>query len=307
MFRILFAVAMTLAAGSAAAAAPRISFERVIPAPQNLGGADDLAIIYAIGDSESLRAFLDVFLDEANRSGLLRVHDAIGMKRIPPVDAQLRITAFRCTTIGRTTDANAYDVDGRRVRRQQRYADATCIARVELQKVRDSEPLAVFEARGEGTSPRVDRISPDEERIATDQAARYAAVAAAEEITPRRIRETIVLIEEAPEFTGAVSMVESGRLDAARRMWEGAVKRNPSSASLRHNLAAVCEATGDIRSASAYYEEAQRLAPAEPRHRIELEMFRRRNGIVESASGKKKSAGEDTRAPARRRKISGPR
>jgi hypothetical protein len=41
----------------------------------------------------------------------------------------------------------------------------------------------------------------------------------------------------------------------------------------------VCEGMGDIPAAAMYYEDAQRLAPAEARHRIELEMFRRRNGI----------------------------
>jgi hypothetical protein len=279
MLRILFAIAMTLAAGSAAAASPRISFERVLPAPHSLQGAEDLAVVYAIADNDSLRTFLDVFLDETNRSGLLRVFDATGTRRIAAVDVNLRVTAFRCATVPKTAEGNAYDLDGKRIRRLVRYVDATCVARVELQKAGEAAPFGSFEVRGEGTSPRVDHISPDEEEIARDQAARYAALAAAERITPRRVRETIVLIEDAPEFSGAIAMVESGRLEAARRMWEGAARRHRMSAPLRHNLAAVCEGMGDIRAATLYYEEAQRLAPAESRHRIELEMFRRRNGI----------------------------
>ena len=280
MFRFLFAIAITLAAGSAAAASPRISFERVLPAPHSLRGAEDLAVVYAIADNNSLRTFLDVFLDETNRSGLLRIHDATVSRRVAAVDAHLRVTGFRCTLVPKTAEGNAYDVDGKRIRRQHRYVDATCMTRIELQDPREGAPFGSFEVRGEGTSPRVDRISPDEEAIARDQAARYAAVAAAEQITPRRVRETIVLIDDAPEFSGAIAMVESGRLEAARRMWEGAARRHRMSAPLRHNLAAVCEGMGDIPAAAMYYEEAQRLAPAESRHRIELEMFRRRNGLA---------------------------
>ena len=288
MFRILFAVAATLAAGSAAGAAPRISFERVLPPPHGLQGAEDVAVVYAIGDTESLETFLDVFLDETNRSGLLRVHDATGSRRTARVDVRLRVTAFRCPTTEKSGEGNAYDVDGKRVRRKHRYVDATCVARIELQKTSQSDPFDAFDVRGEGTSPRVDQLSDDEFDIARDQAARHAALAAAEQITPRRLRETIVLIEEAPEFSGALAMVESGRLDAARRMWEGAAQRNPASAALRHNLAAVCEALGDVPAAATYYEEAQRLAPANATHRIELEMFRRRNGIEPKVAEKKR-------------------
>ena len=280
MFRILFAVAATLAAGSAGASAPRILFERVIPPAHDLRGAEDLALVYAIGDNESVRTFVDVFLDDTNRSGLLRVHDATAARQKPAHGVHLRVTSFTCRTAEHVGEGNAYDVDGKRIRRKHRYIDATCSARLELQEAGARAAFDSFEVRGEGTSPRVDRITRDEAEIARDQAARYAALAAAEQITPRRIRETIVLIEEAPEFAGAIAMVESGRLDAARRMWEGAVLRNRSSASLRHNLAAVCEALGDIPRATSYYEEAQRLAPGESRHRIELEMFRRRNGIA---------------------------
>jgi tetratricopeptide (TPR) repeat protein len=280
MFRILFAVAATLAAGSAVASAPRISFERVIPPPHGLRGAQELTLVYAIGDNESVRTFLDVFLDATNRSGLLRVHDATASRQKPPHGVHLRVTSFACRMAEHVGEGNAYDFDGKRIRRKHRYIDATCSARLELQEAAARAAFDSFEVRGEGTSPRVERITRDEAEIARDQAARYAALAAAEQITPRRIRETIVLIEEAPEFAGAIAMVESGRLDAARRMWEGAVLRNRSSASLRHNLGAVCEALGDIPRATSYYEEAQRLAPGESRYRIELEMFRRRNGIA---------------------------
>src|ERR1700730_12094174 len=61
---------------SAALADPRITFMRRIPPPHSLSPAEDLALIYAIGDNQSIRTFLDIFLDHANRSSsALRLTD----------------------------------------------------------------------------------------------------------------------------------------------------------------------------------------------------------------------------------------
>ena len=55
--------------------APRLTFERTVPPPLSLGGATDLAVVYAIGDSDRIGMFLDTFIDQTNRAGLLRVID----------------------------------------------------------------------------------------------------------------------------------------------------------------------------------------------------------------------------------------
>ncbi|MGZ8829895.1 MAG: DUF6340 family protein, partial [Thermoanaerobaculia bacterium] len=139
--------------------------------------------------------------------------------------------------------------------------------------------LAQFSARGEGTSPRGEVIGDEDRNLAVDQAARYAAVAAAGEITPRRIRETIALVENAPAFEEGMAYIDAGGADQARAVWENALHANQSSAPLHFNLATVYEATGNLKAAEEHYSAAQRLAPKDARYRYEHDLFRRRNGL----------------------------
>jgi hypothetical protein len=268
----------TLLCTQTAAAASRIAFERTIPAPQNPKGASDLALSYAIGDSDRIETFLDSFVDQTNRSGTVRLLDATNATRFP-FDVQVRVTSFTCRSRQRSGEGGAYDPDGNRVRRVQRWVDATCSARIELRDYKSGSRISLFKTSGEGTSPRETTITPDIVAIALDQAARYAGVAAAEQITPRRIKETILLDESAPDFAQGMSMIDGGRPEEARRIWSEAAKRNPGSAGLRFNLAAVCEATGDVPAAAREYDALLRIAPSERRYHAEREMFRRRNGI----------------------------
>jgi Flp pilus assembly protein TadD len=165
------------------------------------------------------------------------------------------------------------------VRRRQLWIDATCSAHVDILDPDSLRTVSTFDTHGEGTSPRVTELTDEERNTAIDQAARYAAVAAAEEITPRRVRETIALDETAPLFEKGMSMIDSDRLAEARSIWEQALVRRKDSAPLHFNLAAVYEALGDIVAAQQHYREARRLAPNESRYRIELELFRRRNRL----------------------------
>src|SRR5262249_1027884 len=101
-------------------------------------------------------------------------------------------------------------------------------------------------------------------------AARYAALNAAEMITPRVVKETIELEERAPSFEEGMAMIDANRLQDARAIWEVALQRNRNSAALNYNLAAVCEAAGDAASAKKYFQSAVRLAPNESRYRAEM-------------------------------------
>lgn len=279
-----------------ATASSRISFERTIAAPKTLGKAEDLLITYAIGDNDKISTFIDVFIDQANREGTLRVIDPTMVEhstershrwRRPPkytesryrADAYLRINAFRCQTLEQSGQGSSYDVDGNRVRQVQKWIDATCIARVEALAKDRKTKLAEFTVEGEGTSPRVPRLTEEDRAIAEDQAARYAAIAAAEQITPRRVRESIELIDDAPEFEVGMSYIDAEQLDAARRVWENAALKYRSSAPLQFNLAALCEALGDMTCAESRYANAEKLAPKESRFKYEHEMFRRRMGV----------------------------
>ena len=254
-----------------------------------------MVITYAIGDNDKIATFIDVFLDQTTREGTLRVLDPTMVEhspershrwRRPPkfverryrADAYLRIDAFRCDAKERVGTGSSYDVDGNRVKTPQRWIDATCIAHIDVLTKDRQGKLAEFTVQGEGTSPRVMRTTPEERDIAEDQAARYAAIAAAAQITPRRVRESIELADDAPMFDEGMAYIDAQELEDARRVWQSALTTNRNSAALQFNLGAVCEALGDLEAADRYYVQAQKLAPKQSRYRYEYDMFRRRTG-----------------------------
>jgi tetratricopeptide (TPR) repeat protein len=270
--RVAEAVLALGLATSLAAATPRVTFERVIPAAHAVG-ADDIAILQAIGDHASVETFVEVVVEQVNKSHALRMTDL--RRGRGTADAYLNVRAFTCQTTMREGEGSRRDPDNKRVKRLHRWADAVCSARVELLS-KSMRRLETFHVRGEGTSPRVEIVGEDERNIALEQAARYAAIAAAERITPRRVRETVILDEKAPVFDEGMSMIESGRLREARTIWTEALRTYPRSAQLHYNLAAVCEAQGDRPAAEEHYRAARDLAPNESRYSLELRMFQKR-------------------------------
>jgi tetratricopeptide (TPR) repeat protein len=288
-----FAFALLLACSLTATAGPRVSFVRVIPAPHDLGAQSSIALIYAIGSSDRISTFLDVFSDHTgrelhfenaieHRQHLLGNHiDEAGFKalrRDHPADVYLGINQFTCTFSEHEAEGSERDVDGERVKRPHVWADATCTARIDVLSGATGKRTLSFAVRGEGTSPRVAELTAEERNIALDQAARYAAIEAQENITPRKLRESIELDDTAPSFEEGLAMIVGSRFDDARAIWEAALRRHESSAALQYDLGAVCEAMGDLRAARDYYQQALRLSPAEKRYRVELDLFRKRNG-----------------------------
>lgn len=276
-----------------AAAAARLSFQRTIPARHDLGGVQDLAVTYAIGDNSGIDTFLEVFLEQTNRSGSLRVYDRTAVdtpgphrRHAPPIFVQrplriaafLRVSAFTCSTTERSGEVSSYDVDRNRVKKKLRWADAVCSAHLDVVAKGTNSKLAEVDSRGEGTSSRVEKVTEEDRAIAIDQAARYAAVVAAEEITPRKVRESIALVEEAPLFDEGMAYIDGDQLAEARRIWEAALARQNGSAGLHFNTGAVCEAMGDLAAADTHYDAALRLAPDDARYRYEHDAFRRRYG-----------------------------
>ena len=255
-------------------AAPRITFERLLPASHDLGGARDVAIAHAIGDDARIEPFLEDFVVHANRSGRgLQLRDA--RFSTGPADAYLDIKMFKCESIVREGEGSARDADGNRVKRKVASVEAVCVARIEVLS-RVMKPVSTYFVRGEGRSSRVDVITDEERDHALRDAARYAALDAAERITPRRVREVIALDDTAPSFEEGFAMIEADQLGRARQIWEAAMRKEPRSAPLRFNLAALCEALGDRRAAEQHYTAANAMAPAEPRYANELRLFSRR-------------------------------
>ncbi len=288
-------VAAALLAAAPLGAAPRIIFERTVPAMHDLGPAEHLTVLYAIGDNEVVSTFVDVLVEHTNRSGPLRVddatehghHHAIGehpddaerrrIRREHPADLYLGVNRFTCQWQPRSAEGSTRDSSGERVKRLQVWIDAVCRTRVDVIDGEAAKRLFSFQVKGEGTSPRVADLTHDERDIALEQAARYAAIEASEEIMPRRVRESIELDETAPDLDEGMSLIEANRLRDARARWEVSLKHNPASAALRYNLAAVCEASGDLTAARDYFQQALRLSPSEARYRVELDLFRKRN------------------------------
>jgi tetratricopeptide (TPR) repeat protein len=295
--RRLIAFGLQIALASAAfAGSPRVTFVRTIPPPDDLGQAEEVAILYAIGDNDRLAALLEMFVDRVNDSNMLRMRDttlggrrfvSLGehpdaatidkLRKSEPADAYLGVKEFTCRAEERGGEGTALDSSGNHIKRKHVFLDATCTARVDVITAPDLRRVSSFTVKGEGTSPRVESITDEERAIALNQAVRYAAIDAAEHITPRRVRESIPLDETAPAFADAAVMIDAARHEDARAIWTDALKKHRNSAALHYNLGAVCEALGDVAAAEKHYIEARRLGPAEQRYRDELHSFLRRN------------------------------
>jgi tetratricopeptide (TPR) repeat protein len=283
----LLLLIVALAAPSAFALQPRITFTRMIAAPHDLSPAEQIAVIYAIGDNHKVNDFVDTFVNQVNRSGMLRVDNAVdgnahlsdfaSVQRKHRADGYLGVSQFTCSEKERSAEGSEHDVDGGRVKKTHHWVDVVCSARIDVLNPNDGKKTQSFLIRGEGTSPRSISLTDDERDVAYLQAARYAALAAAESITPRAVRESIELDANAPEFDEAYSMINAERYDDARAIWEAALRQHRDSASLRFNLGALSEAMHDYKSAEKYFDDAQKMQPGEARYRSEFVLFKKRN------------------------------
>ena len=257
-------LAVLFAANALFAAGPRLNFTRVVRAPH------DLAPAQRIGVAGGSSAFVDALEQRINRSGRLRVES--------PADVVLNVNGFACSEEEKSAEGSERDTTGARVRRKHTWVDVICTARVDVTSA-NGRRLFLYEVHGEGTSPRVISLTDEERMIARDQATRYAAIDAAEAITPRSVRESVELDDTAPTFDEGWAMIVADRLPDARAIWEQALRRHGDAAALHFDLAAVCEALGDVKAAARYYEEAQRRSPGDRRYRSELALFRKRIGV----------------------------
>src|SRR5258705_2239162 len=78
--KVLMAAAVLLNAASLLAT-PRVMFVRALPATYDLKPAEQLAFIYAIGDSEQVNVFVVDFVDAAGRAGTYRIENAVENNR----------------------------------------------------------------------------------------------------------------------------------------------------------------------------------------------------------------------------------
>lgn len=284
------------------AAPVRVNFVRTVRPVHDLN-AERVAVVYAIGDHAKVVSFIDHFVEYAGRAGTIHMENAVesnqhlgalsgarlsALRKEHPADAYIGVTLFTCAGAERQGEVGDTNSAGERVRTRVRWLDAVCSAKLDV-RAANGRQIATFMTHGEGTSPRVATLGPDEREIAYEQAARFAAIDAAESIVPRAIRESIELDERAPAFDEAVAMVNADRLEDARAIWEASLARHRSSAPLHFDLGAICEALGDLESAERYYRTAASIAPSESRYRNELQQFRKRNpALSRSASANRR-------------------
>ncbi|MEA2325293.1 MAG: hypothetical protein QOE68_252 [Thermoanaerobaculia bacterium] len=290
MLRSVATLAICAALAPALMASPaRLTFIRNVAPPYDLSGMERVAVVYAIGDNEKVSSFVDHFVQYAGR-GALRLENAVEnnlhlgsftekalatLRRDHPADAYIGVSLFSCAGEQRSGEIGETNRAGERVRSKVQWLDVVCSAKLDVRKP-DGKRVATFMTHGEGTSPRTESLTDDEREIAYEQAARFAAVNAAESITPRALRETMELDDRAPFFEEATAMLEGDRLADARAIWESALARHRDSAPLQYDLGAICEALGDVRAAEDYLRTAVRLAPAEARYKAELGLLRKR-------------------------------
>ena len=287
----LTAAAAMLVVAMSASAAPRVAYFRTLPPPHRLPG-EDVAIVYAVGDAAFLAPFVESFIEHANRSGLLRIDavsrpqlyarqlpDAMTMSRIRrqyPRDVYLGIGPATCDRKEKSGEGSTHDADGHRIREHHEWMDVSCTAAVNIIDASSGGTVGSFRVHGEGTSPRAISLSDEERMLAIEQAAHMAAFSATEAISPRPVRESIELDESVPDFDRVLSLIDAGRLPAARRLLEQSLRRDGDSAAVHYDVAAICEALGDLDAALTHYEAAKRLAPANRQYSHELGEFRKR-------------------------------
>jgi hypothetical protein len=268
-------------------APPRVTYVRVIPAPESLGGAEEVALVSALGDTLGVEVFVEHLIEQTNRSGTLRMHDVRDqthafvldhLRKSVAADAFLVVRAFTCTSEDRGGEGSARDADGKRTPLKVIWVETRCTARIEA--LTSTGGRLTFGVKGDGKSARGTSINEDAREDAVMHAARFAAIDAAEKITPRRIRETILLDESVPAFDEAFGMIANGNLADARALWMGELRRNSRSAALHFNLGALSEALGDPQAAERHYNAAEKLAPKEKRYAAERKSFLRRTAAI---------------------------
>lgn len=283
---------LLLAAPFATAASPRLAFTRTIPARHTLG--ERALIVYAIGDNSGLETFVETLVEHGSRDELPQLeslterrqyflHDPIDEKTLHtlqhrhPADAYLGVRTFHCSAVPKRGAGSAVDADGKHVDVTVEWVEARCSGTLDAASGVDGKHLFTLHVQGSASSAHVTELTNDEAQSAMQLAAHYAAIHAAEEFTPRIVRETVELDEEAPSFDEVMPMIDAGRLDDARAIWEAAVGQHHKSAPLQFDLAAVCEALGDTDAARRHYQAAISLAPHEKRYSAALILLDRRS------------------------------
>jgi hypothetical protein len=283
-----------LPAGASSDVSARITFWRRLPAVHDLSSADRIAVVYALGDSEQLRTFVDVFVEQCKRSedfdevqdlSIAEQHlygpNTAGsvfrnLRHEYPADVYLGFNRFSCTQSEKSAAGVDRDMDGVKSAVTKLWVETRCAVRVEVIDGRSGKRRDSFLIFGDGSSPPQESLSEESHVRSARNAARHTALNAAESIAPGKVRETIDLDDSAPGFDTAAVLISGGDLDGARSILASRIAGHAESAALAFDLGALSEALDDLPSARRYYEAAERLAPANAQFRSQIRSFRHR-------------------------------
>jgi hypothetical protein len=270
----------------------RITFWRRLPAAHDLGDARRIAVVYALGDSEQLRTFVDVFVEQSTRSAVFdEVQDlSIAEQHLfgpgtagsvfrrlrgqYPADVYLGFNHFTCAQGEKSAAGVERDVDGAKTPVTRRWIETRCAVRVELIDGKSGKRRDSFHIFGDGSSPPSDSLSEESYARSAQNAARHTALNATESIAPGKVRETIDLDDSAPEYEAASLRISAADFEGARRILESQISTHGDSAALAFDLGALSEALNDRSSARRYYDAAERLAPKNAQFRSQIRSFR---------------------------------
>lgn len=271
--------------------APKVTFTRRIPAPNNLGPLKTLCLVEIRGgDSvEFSRHFKNrvstdaVFtLDDATASGVPMsrltgdAREAIDFRKEHSADVYMGVNLGGCSSNLQSAARTVKQKDKSTITKTYYWYTAICTATARLVDGKDGRELASFSATGDAKSAESEKMYGFES-TSTEGSARQDLVGkVAAQFTPRLDKESVVLDKKAPQFKPAMERIKTSELTEARRIWEEALPSNSQSGGLTFNLAAVSEALGDADAARKYYTDAMNLSPTEKRFSLELAKFEQR-------------------------------
>ncbi len=272
--------------------APKISFERRIPAPHNLGTVRKVVLVELHGSGDELRRFSDALfawqrgdtieiVDGRSADANLRdmVGDASKIKalttRWPDADAFLGVRVRGCNSQQQSGTTTEKDKDGTKHTVIEYWVTADCSAEYRIVEAATARQIASAEATGKDESSRSKTLSDYLTSGTIAAAAADTAHNAYRSFAPRKDKQTLVLEKSAPSFKEGINQINANQYAAARSTWESALAASPNSAALHLNLAEICEVLGDRAAAKKHYEEAARLDSSE-NHRRSLAEFERR-------------------------------
>lgn len=278
---------------SASACGPAVTVTHLEPAAYNLGPARRLVLVEVEGNFSGKTRVARAFLEQVAAGGVFTIQDAtrdnVRLAALGSGAAARDAKAFRRNWpadvyVGLGIELHAQDrterhkkkTDNGEVDEVRYFAEATCDLQVRLLDANDGRDLATFSLNQTGRSSTSDTAKSGMRGEAEDHAVGSAAAGAVSQFTPRKVQERIALDKKAPLGEEGLKLVDAGDLVGARRLWEDALKTNATSASLRYNLGALCEALRDRRAARPYYEDAIRLNPSEPKYREALDALEAR-------------------------------